>query len=154
MSKSKAAQIVHEEMKSGTNCCQAVLVAASKMWDISLDPDLMAAAGLFGRGIGSGCTCGALTGMVMAAGIMNRYHPHPAGSKLPRHLHDRFKTTFGATCCRVIRKKRPLIQNIGNGACIELTSKTAEILLAEWGGVRGAGSAESVPDFNNHSNLE
>lgn len=107
MSKSKATQIVQEEMKSGNNCCQAVLVAASKIWDISLDPDILAAAGLFGGGIGSGCTCGALTGMVMAAGIMNRYHPHPAGSKLPQQLHDQFKMAFGATCCRVIRKSAP-----------------------------------------------
>lgn len=154
MSKSKASQIAREEMKSGNNCCQAILLAAGKVWDIPVGDDMLAAAGLFGNGMGSGCTCGALTGMVMAAGIMDKYHPHPAGSKLPQQLHDQFKQEFGSTCCRVIRKKRSAIQKIGNKACMDLTSRTAEILVIQWEGVLDAQPAESIPGINHNSNPE
>lgn len=152
MLKSKATQVVRAEMKSGNNCCQAVLLAAKMAWNIPVGDDMLAAASLFGKGMGSGCTCGALTGMVMAAGIMDKYHPHSAGSKLPEQLHDQFKQEFGSTCCRVIRKKHSVIHNIGNKACIELTSKTAEILIAEWEGLWDAQSAESGPGINHNSN--
>ncbi len=154
MLKSKASQIAREEMKSGNNCCQAILVAASQVWEIPLGEDMLAAAGLFGGGMGSGCTCGALTGMVMAAGIMDKYHPHPAGSKLAQQLHDQFKQEFGSTCCRVIKNKRSAIQKIGNKACVDLTSKTAEILVTEWEGVLNAESAVSVPGIDHYSNLK
>jgi len=154
MSKSKAAQIAREEMKSGHNCCQAVLLAASKVWDLPMGDDMLAAASLFGNGMGSGCTCGALTGMEMAAGMMNRIHQHPAGAKLPQYLHDQFKREFGSTCCRVIKKKRSAIEKIGNKACIDLTSRAAEILVTEWERVLDARSAETVAGIDCNSNLK
>ncbi len=132
MSKSQASRTAREAMKSGNNCCQSVLLAAKKVWDLPIGEDMLAAASLFAEGMSSGCTCGALTGMVMAAGIMDKSHPHPAGSKLPQQLHNQFKQEFGSTCCRVIRKKRTPIEKIGNKGCIDLTSRTAEILFAQW----------------------
>lgn len=112
---------------------------------------MVAMAALFGEGMGSGCTCGALTGMIIAAGIMNKYHPHALGPGLSQHLHDRFKQEFGSTCCRVIKKKRTMIQKISNKACIDLTSRTAEILVSEWEGILDEGSA---PDINHNSNIK
>ncbi|MFA7078819.1 MAG: C-GCAxxG-C-C family protein [Syntrophomonas sp.] len=149
MSKSQLAKLVQEDMKSGSNCCQAILAAVSKVWDIPLGDDMLAAAALFGGGMGSGCTCGALTGMVMAAGIMDKYHPHPAGSNLSKQLHDQFKHEFGSTCCRVIKNKRTTIQKIGNKACMDLTGRTAEMLVAEW---ERFINAPTVPGINNNSN--
>lgn len=154
MSKSKASQIARQEMKSGSNCCQSILVAASQVWGIPLEDDVLAAAALFGGGMGSGCTCGALAGMVMASGIMNRYHHHPAGSNLSRQLHDKFREEFGAVCCRVIKKKRSAIQQIGNRACVDLTGKAASLLIAEWEGVLDAHSPESGPGINHNTNLK
>lgn len=153
MLKCEGSQIAQEAMKSGNNCCQSVLLAARKVWDIPIGDDMLAAAGLFGEGMGSGCTCGALTGMIMAAGIMNKYHPHPNGSKLASQLHDQFKQEFGATCCRVIKKKRSVIQRIGNKACIELTAKTAEILFAGWEECADDQPFEPASniDYNTHS---
>lgn len=154
MSRSKVSQIAREEMESGNNCCQAVLLAARKAWGIPVGEDLLAAAKLFGGGMGSGCSCGALTGMIMAAGIMNRYHPHPDSAKLPQQLHDQFKQEFGSTCCRVIKKRRSVIDKIGKKACVELTGKTAGILFAAWEGIIDAPIAESIDDINNNSNPE
>lgn len=85
----------------------------------------------------SGCTCGALIGMIMASGIMHKKSGHPLGRKLPRHLHDRFKEEFGSTCCRVIQSKRPLLQKMrSKAACIALTSRAAAMLVEEWEGTR------------------
>lgn len=152
MAKSQASQTAREAMKSGNNCCQAVLMAAQQVWDITVGDDVMAAASLFGGGMGSGCTCGALIGMVMTAGIMEKSHPHPAGSKLPQQLHDMFKQEFGSTCCRVIKKKRSPIERIGNKACIDLTSRAAEIVVAEWEGLVDVQPAKSGPDIDRNSN--
>ncbi len=132
MSEHEASRIAREEMKSGHNCCQAVLLAASQVWNMPITEDVLAAASLFGGGIGSGCTCGALAGMVMASGIRQKSEPHPQGEKLAQHLHDEFKQNFGATCCRAIKKKRSGLQNIGNRACVDLTGQTAAILIKEW----------------------
>lgn len=152
MAKSQASQIARKAMKSGNNCCQAVLMAAQQVWDIPVGEDVLAAASLFGGGMGSGCTCGALTGMVMTAGIMDKSHPHPAGSQLPQQLHDKFKQEFGSTCCRVIRKKRTPIERIGNKGCLDLTSRAAEILVAEWEGLMDVQPAKPVPDIDRDSN--
>jgi len=151
MLKSKASLIAREGMKSGNNCCQAVLLAASQVWEIPLGDDMMAAASLFGGGMGSGCTCGALAGIIMAAGIMDKYHPHPSGVKLAQQLHDLFKKEFGSTCCRVIRKKRSVIENIGKKACIDLTGRTVEILIAEWEGIL---NAETGSGIDNNTNVK
>jgi len=138
MLKVQASQIAREEMKSGHNCCQAVLLAASQVWAIPLGEETLAAASQFSGGMGSGCACGALVGMMMAAGIMNNYHPHPAGKQLPQQLHDQFKQVHGSTCCRVIRKKHSVIEKIGNKACMDLTSRTTRILVSAWEGVYDA----------------
>jgi C_GCAxxG_C_C family probable redox protein len=118
-------------MKDGNNCCQSILLAAEGIWGIHIGDDILAASSLFGRGMGSGCTCGALVGVIMVAGIMRKNSNTPLGSELAQQLHDRFKEEFGSTCCRAIRKKRGIFKNIGNKACIELTAHTAQIMVQE-----------------------
>lgn len=131
MRESEASRIASESMKNGNNCCQSILLAAQKVWGIPVGDDILAATSLFGGGMGSGCTCGALAGMIMAAGILEKGNSCPLGLKLAQQLHDRFKAEFGATCCRVIRKKQGPFHKIGNKACIELTAQTARILVEE-----------------------
>jgi len=151
MSNTHAGDIVKEQMKCGKNCCQAVIIAASQVFDIPVQPDAMAAASMFGGGMGSGCSCGALTGMIMASGLFEQYAQHPLGNRLSQELHDQFKQQFGATCCRVIKSRRNALANIGNRACIELTSQAAELLIKEWEGILDARTSAS---FNNFSNIK
>lgn len=154
MSSSERSQIAEEEMRAGHNCCQSVLLAARRIWDITVDDNMIAAAAYFREGMGSGCTCGALVGMIMAAGILNRYYPHPDAAKISQHLHDQFKNEFGSTCCRVIKKRRPVLQRIGKKACIELTGKTVGMLCAAWEGVIYAPTEEQAFGINNNTHLE
>lgn len=137
MLKLKASKTAEEAMKKGSNCCEAVLMAASSVWGLNLDADVLASAVFFKEGMSSGCTCGALIGMIMASGIMHKKRSHPLNRNLPKRLHDRFKEEFGSTCCRVIRSKRPLLQKMrSKAACVALTSRAAAMLAEEWEGTR------------------
>lgn len=138
-------------MKNGNNCCQAVLLAASEVWDRPLSREVLAAAAMFGGGMGSGCTCGALTGMMMATGLREPDLDPTQAREIASRLHDSFKNEFGATCCRVIRKKQGMISQVGNRACIELTGRAAQLLNVEWEAMTGGNPAGN---FSSNSNPE
>ena len=78
----------------GCNCAQAVLQATTGRDD----PELMGMAGAFGGGIGrSGCLCGAVTGGVMALGLLGE-------GKRNGELVEAFRREFKTTCCRGLSK--------------------------------------------------
>lgn len=135
MPQSKAYMIASNEMRNGLNCCQSILFTAGKLWDVPIDERTMAMASLFAEGMDSGCTCGALVGMIMVSGLMKESYPHPSGDKLASQIHERFKQEFGSTCCRSIKAKRTVLEKIGRNGCIKLTGRAAEILAEEWDGV-------------------
>lgn len=132
MDTKRASQVAGEEMKKGRNCCQAVLLAAKEVWGIPVDENILAAAALMGGGMGAGCVCGALSGIIMASGIRQHYQAHPAGNNLPVILHDAFKNEFGVTCCRAIKNKRTMAEKIRRRGCIQLTERAAAIMVEEW----------------------
>jgi C_GCAxxG_C_C family probable redox protein len=78
MDTKRALQIAGEEMKKGRNCCQAALLAAKDVWDIPVDENILAATAFMGGGMGAGCVCGALSGIIMASSIRQHYQAHPA----------------------------------------------------------------------------
>ena len=132
---SKAAQIAREQMKNGHNCCQSVIIASGQVFNIPVSEEMIDSASLFASGMESGCSCGALIGMVMISGVLQKQAEHPMGAKLSQKFHDDFKAQFGSTCCRAIRKRRNAIQNLGNRACIDLTSQATAMLVKEWEGL-------------------
>jgi C_GCAxxG_C_C family probable redox protein len=92
-------------------CSEAVLSVLNQGLDGGLQPHVaMKVASGFPEGIGSsGCTCGALTGGVMALGLFlsqsdsilaDRRRAMAASGR----LHQDFKSRFGSTCCRVLIK--------------------------------------------------
>lgn len=145
---SKAFNTAKIAMESGLNCCEAILSTVEQVWPNHLSKDSLAAAALFGEGMGSGCTCGALVGMIMASGILGKSYPHPLGKSLSKHLNNCFKQEFGSACCLVIKKNRPVWQRLGRQACINLTARSAAMLVEEWEGVISA-----TTNLDNHSNL-
>jgi C_GCAxxG_C_C family probable redox protein len=90
-------------------CSEAVLSVLNQGLGGGLPPDIaMKVAAGFPEGIGgSGCTCGALTGCVIALGLFlsqgNTGDRRKAMAASGRLHHD-FKTNFGSTCCRVLIK--------------------------------------------------
>lgn len=133
---SEISDLAAQFMGQGNNCCEAVVRAANKVWDLELPPEAIAVTSLFKEGMDSGCTCGALVGMVMISGILKNHYGHPLKDKLAANLTSRFRTEFGSTCCRVICKKRSVWEKIGRKGCIVLTAKTAGILEVVWADVQ------------------
>jgi C_GCAxxG_C_C family probable redox protein len=121
-------------------CSEAVLTVLNQGLKGGLAPEIAVriTSGL-PEGIGgSGCTCGALSAGVIALGLfLGRNGPGIMNNRTvyaaSRELHERFKTKFGATCCRV------LIKNIEVGSkhhfrfCArhagEVSEQTARIVL-------------------------
>lgn len=93
-------------------CSEAVLTVLNQGLRGGLAPEIAVriTSGLaegFGR---SGCTCGALSAGVIALGLfLGRDGPGILNNRriyaASRELHERFKTTFGSTCCRVLTKE-------------------------------------------------
>lgn len=124
-------------------CSEAVVTVVNDMLGRPLPPECVKMASGFPVGIGSsGCTCGALTGGVMALGLaFGRTDPgdeNAAILKLSGELHDWFKTTFGSTCCRILVKKVEFgsVEHIKQ--CTHITGSVAEYVsnLIENSGIK------------------
>ena len=92
-------------------CSEAVVVALNQGLGGGLTKDqAIALAAPFSEALGgSGCLCGALSGAVMASGLLlGKARPYRFRKKMRSNaceLHDAFKASHGAICCRVLSKK-------------------------------------------------
>lgn len=103
---------------SGYNCAQAVLQAATGR----NDPELLAMAKAFGGGIGkSGCLCGAVSGGVMALGLLGKAE---AGGELVAAFRAEFRTT----CCRALSKDYQWLSREHKTNCRRLTVAAADMV--------------------------
>ena len=97
----------------GYNCAQAVAVAYCDV--TGLQPDFAAKmASSFGGGMGRMReVCGAVSGMLMVAGILYGYDgpeegaPKMAHYSLVQHLAEQFREQVGSIICREILKNPP-----------------------------------------------
>lgn len=80
---------------------------------------------------GAGCTCGALTGGVMALGLFfGRTEPKDRKvkkcMKLSKTLHTYFRDRHGVVCCHVLTKGRRLGFTRHMEQCVSFTGEIAE----------------------------
>jgi len=102
----------------GYNCAQAVLQATTGR----NDPELLTMAGAFGGGIGrSGCLCGAVTGGVMALGLLGE------GGR-NGELVTAFRREFRTTCCRGLSSDYRWMSREHKANCRRLTVRAAELV--------------------------
>jgi C_GCAxxG_C_C family probable redox protein len=89
---------------------------------------------------GSGCTCGAVAGGIMALGmVFGRTRAKDGRVKqcmaLSHELHERFRETHGCLCCRILTKDMVLGSPVHMQQCIAITGEvaeeTAKIILRE-----------------------
>ena len=106
MTKKELATLNHNK---GYNCCQAVVCAYSKELGIPEDVLFKAAEG-FGLGMGGmECTCGAVSGAVMVAGLKNSTAaldaPNSKASTyhLSKKLSDAFCKKNGSVICKDLK---------------------------------------------------
>jgi C_GCAxxG_C_C family probable redox protein len=81
---------------------------------------------------GSGCLCGALNGGVLALGLfLGRNRPgFGNGNRVrtsTRLLHDRFRETFGGTCCRILIRDFRHDRERHFNHCADLTAGAAQM---------------------------
>ncbi|MBI4965076.1 MAG: C_GCAxxG_C_C family protein [Desulfomonile tiedjei] len=115
-------------------CSEAVLTVLNRGLGGGM-PDEMAIrlASALPIGLGdSGCTCGALSGAVLALGLfLGRDRPAARDKKeaLPSAnlLHDRFRERFGSACCRVLSRKVKHNPKEHFKQCAVITGWTAEL---------------------------
>lgn len=128
-------------------CSEAIVKTIKDEFNMPVPDDVIAMASGFPVGMGgSGCTCGALVGGIMALGLFfGRTEPGDAKVKkameLAKELHDNFKERHRSTCCRVLTKGMELGSPEHMAQCIsftgEVAEETARIIVRELSSVRG-----------------
>jgi len=112
------------------NCAESVFLAVNEVFNGGIEPGAAAriATGL-GGGLGAtGGTCGALTGGVLAIGLIAGADPAVARRKkiypLAATLQERFTQRFGTTCCRELTRD---ISGNRRAHCSTMTTEAAAI---------------------------
>jgi C_GCAxxG_C_C family probable redox protein len=114
-------------------CTEAVVVTLNKAFNGGLsDAQAVAVSAPFSIALGdSGCICGALSGAVLACGLLvgneQPYHQRQRMRKSARTLHDVFKAANGATCCRVLSRSVRHDRQAHFQQCAHLTASAAEM---------------------------
>ena len=114
-------------------CTEAVMVSLNHGLNGGLtDTQAIAMAAPFCTALGeSGCLCGALSGAVLASGLfLGNDRPYQYRREMresARQLHDAFKSSNGATCCRALSQKVKHDKKAHFNQCAELTAQAAEM---------------------------
>jgi C_GCAxxG_C_C family probable redox protein len=115
-------------------CSEAVLSVVNRGLGGGVPDDVVIRmASALPVGIGnSGCTCGALSGAVLAIGLfLGRDRPGASDTKgalsSANVLHNRFKGLFGSTCCRVLSRNVKHNPRLHFKHCAQLTAQAAEL---------------------------
>ncbi len=111
-------------------CSEAVFLVANEFLGRPVPDDLVRLASGFPVGMGkAGCSCGALTGGVMALGL--KYGRSTPGAATPgmfeaaKELHDRFRARRQCVCCRALIRKFEFGSPEHIEQCITITGEVA-----------------------------
>ncbi len=117
-------------------CSEAVVYAFNDALDEPMPPEVVRLASGFPIGMGAlgtgGCTCGALSGGVMALGMV--YGRSAPGDEAPlvlakaKELHDWFLADKGSTCCRALISHLEFGSDEHIDQCVAFTGDVAEHL--------------------------
>jgi len=113
-------------------CSEAIVKTIKDEFGLAVSDDIVAMASGFPVGIGgSGCTCGAVSGGIMAIGLFfgRTESKDPKVDKamaLSKELHDIFKGRHNSLCCRVLTKDMTLGSPKHMEQCISFTGEVAE----------------------------
>ena len=113
-------------------CSEAVVKTIKDEFQLPISDDIIAAASGFPVGIGgSGCTCGAISGGIMAIGLVfgrteAKDEKVNRTMSLSKELHDTFRERHKTLCCRVLTKDMELGSPKHMDQCISLTGEVAE----------------------------
>ncbi|HPS59105.1 MAG TPA: C-GCAxxG-C-C family protein [Spirochaetota bacterium] len=113
-------------------CSEAIVKTIKDEFQLDISDHIIAAASGFPVGMGgSGCTCGAVSGGVMALGLVfgrtvAKDEKVKNAMALANELHDLFKKRHNNLCCRALTKGMDLGSPEHMKQCIFLTGEVAE----------------------------
>lgn len=123
-----------ENHRKGMNCCQAVACAFSK--DVGVEEEFLFKAGEgFGAGMGGmECTCGAVSGAILLAGMKNSSGTAENPTKghtyqLSREIVKEFEEKNGSVICRELKgvETKKVLRSCDG--CIEDAARIARKVL-------------------------
>lgn len=115
-------------------CSEAVVKTIKDTFELDFSDDVIKMASGFPVGIGgSGCTCGAVSGGVMALGMVfgrsDAKDPKVMKTmKLSAELHERFRQKRKFVCCKILTKGMDFGKKEHLEQCIAITGEVAEIV--------------------------
>ncbi len=113
-------------------CSEAIVRTIKDEFDLPISDDIVKMASGFPEGMGgSGCTCGAIVGGIMAIGLFfGRTQPKDKKVEktmvLAKELHDIFRNRHKYLCCRILTKGMTLGSPEHMKQCISFTGEVAE----------------------------
>lgn len=113
-------------------CSEAIVKTIKDEFELPISDEIVAAASGFPIGIGgSGCTCGAVSGGVMALGLVfgRQVAKDPKVRKtmeLTKELHEKFRNNHKSLCCRILTKGLDMASGEHKEQCISFTGEVAE----------------------------
>ncbi|WP_346354747.1 C-GCAxxG-C-C family protein [Azotosporobacter soli] len=115
-------------------CSEAIVKAIKDAFSPSVSDEVVAMASGFPVGMGgAGCTCGAVSGGVMALGML--FGRTQAQDKqvaktmqLAKELHDHFQSRHKMLCCRALTQGKELGSPEHMKQCISFTGEVAEVV--------------------------
>lgn len=129
----KVREIAEDYYRNGEfYCSEAVVKTIKDEFGIEISDDVIAMASGFPVGMGgSGCTCGAVSGGVMALGmVFGRTTPKDTKvvktMELAKELHDKFKENHKCLCCKVLTRGMDFASGEHKEQCISFTGEVAE----------------------------
>ncbi|NTW70681.1 MAG: hypothetical protein HGA49_00350 [Eubacteriaceae bacterium] len=122
-------------------CSEAIVKTIKDAFELPISDDVIKMASGFPVGIGgSGCTCGAVTGGIMALGLFfgrskAKDESVNQAMALSKELHDIFKNRHKCLCCKTLTKGMSLGSPDHMEQCIGFTGgvaeETAKIIVRE-----------------------
>ncbi|WP_297522250.1 C-GCAxxG-C-C family protein [uncultured Clostridium sp.] len=115
-------------------CSEAVVKTIKDTFELDFSDEVIKLASGFPVGIGgSGCTCGAVSGGVMALGmVFGRANPQDPKvmktMKLSAELHERFREKRKFVCCKILTKGMDFGKKEHLEQCITITGEVSEIV--------------------------
>ena len=115
-------------------CSEAVVKTIKDTFELDFSDEVIKMASGFPVGIGgSGCTCGAVSGGVMALGMVfgrsDAKDPKVMKTmKLSAELHERFRQKRKFVCCKILTKGMDFGKKEHLEQCIAITGEVSEIV--------------------------
>ena len=113
-------------------CSEAIVKTIKDEFKLPISDEIISAASGFPIGMGgSGCTCGAVAGGVMALGLFfgrtkAKDEKVNKAMALSSELHDIFRNRHRTLCCRILTRNMELGSPVHMEQCISFTGEVAE----------------------------